>query len=295
MDHHFQKLQRFDVEYAPSVLTEYESTLTGMRVEVVDQKGPKVFGYFALATEIQDDSGAPHTLEHLCFMGSKSYQYKGFLDTLASRAYSSTNAWTATDHTAYTLESAGWEGFAQILPIYLEHVLLPTLTDEACCTEVHHINGEGQDAGVVYSEMQALENSAQELMSLRAKRLVYSEDVGFRYETGGILEQLRVLTVDRIRAFHRSLYLPRNLCLVILGDVNEADLLRKLSDFETSIISDLPNPQVPFCRPWTESTPAGPISHSVLETVEFPEEDETTGEISITFLGPSLNDALNCG
>lgn len=67
-----------------------------MRVVVVDQEGPKVNGYFTLATEIHDDSGAPHTLEHLCFLGSKNYKYKGFLDKLATRAYANTNAWTAT-------------------------------------------------------------------------------------------------------------------------------------------------------------------------------------------------------
>ena len=122
-----------------------------MQVVVANRKGPKVNGYFTLATEIFDDSGAPHTLEHLVFMGSRSYRYKGLLDKLASRAYGSTNAWTATDHTAYTLENAGWEGFAQILPVYLEHLIVPTLTDAACLTEVHHINGEGNDAGVVYS------------------------------------------------------------------------------------------------------------------------------------------------
>ena len=33
------------------------------------------------------------------------------------------------------------------LPVYLEHVLLPTLTDAGCYTEVHHIDGTGNDAG----------------------------------------------------------------------------------------------------------------------------------------------------
>ena len=47
--------------------------------------------------------------------GSKNYTYTGVLDKLASRAYAATNAWTAVDHTAYTLETAGWEGFAQIV------------------------------------------------------------------------------------------------------------------------------------------------------------------------------------
>jgi Zn-dependent M16 (insulinase) family peptidase len=111
---HFKKLQNFKADYTQAEFTQYESERTGMRVNVCDRKGPKVQGYFALATEIHDDSGAPHTLEHLCFMGSRSFPYKGVLDRLATRSYSFTNAWTATDHTAYTLDTAGWEGFAQI-------------------------------------------------------------------------------------------------------------------------------------------------------------------------------------
>lgn len=33
--------------------------------------GPLVQGYFAFITEIFDDSGRPHTLEHAVFMGSE--------------------------------------------------------------------------------------------------------------------------------------------------------------------------------------------------------------------------------
>ena len=138
----FRKIQSFQTEYAPTVITQYESERSGMRVIIADRKGPKINGYFTLATEILDDSGAPHTLEHLVFMGSRSYHYKGLLDKLAGRAYSGTNAWTAVDHTAYTLETAGWEGFAQILPVYLEHLVLPTITDDGCVTEVHHVDGD---------------------------------------------------------------------------------------------------------------------------------------------------------
>ena len=73
----FRKIQAFRTEYSPTEVTQYESTRTGLTVIVVDQEGPTVHGSFALATEIHDDSGAPHTLEHLCFMGSKSYPYNG--------------------------------------------------------------------------------------------------------------------------------------------------------------------------------------------------------------------------
>lgn len=263
-----------------------------MNVVVVEQKGPKVLGFFALATEIHDDSGAPHTLEHLCFMGSKSYRYKGFLDQLATRAYSSTNAWTATDHTAYTLETAGWEGFAQILPVYLEHVIVPTLTDAGCYTEVHHVDGTGHDAGVVYSEMQGVQNVQGELMDLASKRLLYPEGVGFRYETGGMMEQLRILTADRIRQFHHEMYQPKNLCIVLVGEVDQDNLLSILDEFEESILQDIPTPETPFKRPWIESKQAQPLTNSSLKVVEFPEEDESTGEILINFFGPSCNDVV---
>lgn len=144
---HFKKIQQFKADYTDATFTQYESQRTGLRVVVVDRKGPKVYGYFAVATEIHDDSGAPHTLEHLVFMGSRRYPYKGVLDKIATRAYSDTNAWTDNHETVYSLSTAGWEGFAQLLPIYLDHVVVPTLTDAGCYTEVHHVDGKGHDAG----------------------------------------------------------------------------------------------------------------------------------------------------
>lgn len=117
-------------------------------------------------------------------MGSEKYPYKGIIDHLANRGfYNGTNAWTDTDHTAYTVSTAGEQGFLQLLPIYVDHILYPTLTKAGFVTEVspvhycsfivaqllqvHHIDGKGQDSGVVYSEMQGRENTSGDLMALR--------------------------------------------------------------------------------------------------------------------------------
>ena len=64
-----------------------------------------------------------------------------------------TNAWTARDHTCYTIGTAGPDGFLNILPVYIDHIFYPTLRKEDFITEVHHVTGEGTDAGTVYSEM----------------------------------------------------------------------------------------------------------------------------------------------
>lgn len=120
-----------------------------------------LFYAFNLATEAHDDDGLPHTLEHLIFLGSQRYPYKGILDLLANRCMAhGTSAWTCRDFTCYTVYTAGHEGMLTLLPIYLDHILFPTLTEEGFITEVHHIDCEGEDAGVVYCEMQGLENTS---------------------------------------------------------------------------------------------------------------------------------------
>ena len=73
----------------------------------------------------------------LVFMGSRKYPYKGIIDRLANRGFANgTNAWTESDHTCYTVDTAGSQGFLQILPIYVDHILFPTLTQSAYTTEV---------------------------------------------------------------------------------------------------------------------------------------------------------------
>ncbi len=63
----------------------YKSKHSPLRVVIADVDGPIVSGFFCLATEAHDDDGLPHTLEHLVFMGSDSYPYKGILDMVANR------------------------------------------------------------------------------------------------------------------------------------------------------------------------------------------------------------------
>jgi Zn-dependent M16 (insulinase) family peptidase len=148
------------------------------------------------------------------------------------------------------------------------------------------------DHSVVYSEMQGRENLQGDLMDLQMRRLLYPEGDGFRMETGGLMKNLRVLTAERIRQFHRDMYQPKNLRLVLIGEVDHANMLEVLDTFEDQIIDRVPAYDAPFKRPWVESKRTPPLSKTVIDTVEFPEEDESTGEIQIAFLGPECNDDL---
>lgn len=60
------------------------------------------------------------------------------------------------------MTTVGSSGFLSMLPVYLEHILFPALTESGYTTEVHHVDGQGEDAGVVYCEMQGRENGAED-------------------------------------------------------------------------------------------------------------------------------------
>ena len=69
-----------------------------------------------------------------------------------------------------------------------------TIQEAGYITEVHHVSGKGEDAGVVYCEMQGRENSGESLTSLAMLRNMYPGHCGYKSETGGIMENLRTST-----------------------------------------------------------------------------------------------------
>lgn len=270
-------------------IKKYRSKESGLTVCIANVGGPLVNGYFCLATEAHDDDGLPHTLEHIVFMGSEEYPYKGLLDLYANRCLAQgTNAWTDTDHTCYTMTTAGSEGFLNLIPIYLDHLLYPTIKEAHYVTEVHHVNGEGEDAGIVYCEMQARENSGRSLTHLAFVRAMYPGHCGYKSETGGIMKNLREsCSHEKVKNYHRDFYRADNLCLIITGNVDAEDVFKAIKPFEDKIKS---KPALPsMIRPWMSPVP--PLEDDIVEKrVLFPTEDESVGSVTIGWRGPSVND-----
>ena len=69
------------------------------------------------------------------FFFSSSFQ--GSLNTIANRCLTSgTNGMTFSDATCYMMTTAGSDGFLNLLPIFLDHILNPTLNESFFTTEV---------------------------------------------------------------------------------------------------------------------------------------------------------------
>lgn len=250
-------------------------------------ESPIVKGNIVFATEAFDDDGLPHTLEHLVFMGSDSYPYKGVLDLIANKCFSQgTNAYTDTDHTAYTVSTAGKDGFLSLLPIYLDHLLFPTLTDYAYLTEVHHINAEAEDAGVVYCEMQARENTGESICHREMLNALYPGHCGYRSETGGMLENFRQSTSnEKVRKYHQDFYYSKNMCIIVTGPIVPHEIFDAIKIIEDKIVSrGLHDRQ--FVRPW--STTVEPLANSSKTVIRYQSDSHDDGLVYLGYRGPSV-------
>ncbi|CAA9988207.1 insulinase, putative [Plasmodium knowlesi strain H] len=231
--HDYARVNHIDLEQDLTV-DEYYSVKSGLRIILSKIKSPKIYGYFTLLTEAENDEGLPHTLEHLIFLGSHKYPYKGLLDSLAYKCLSEgTNAWTSIDHTCYTIETFGMEGFSNILPIYLDFILNPTLADDMFLSEVHHIFENGTHNGVVYSEMKSIENNCENIIERTVITNLYpNEKSGYRFETGGTLDGLRKTNNSRVREYFKKFYKLDNFAIIIFGNFNNDDILNIIYEFE---------------------------------------------------------------
>lgn len=143
------------------------------------------------------------------------------------------------DNTTYTLSTIEKTGFLQLLPIFLDHILFPLLNESGFTTEVYHINGEGEDSGVVYSEMQSVENEDENIVERAIHKAIYpNEDCGYRYETGGALKNLRTSTTyQKVCDYHKKMYKPDNLAIIVAGKIEADEVIEVLDKFEQKILT----------------------------------------------------------
>lgn len=166
---------RFKPDYAPYTITEFTAE-SGMRLAVIEQEGSTMKVYAAFANQ------TPGCAVSLAVQRTVSKSL--------SSAYPNTDTLTETGHLMYTLESAGWEEFAKVLPAYLKDILSPITND---AVEAELLNTDDKPHSV-------------EVMYRKACLQLYPENAQ------------RALTSDQILQYHRDVYQLRNLLLVVVGE-----------------------------------------------------------------------------
>ena len=148
--------------------------------------------------------------------------------------------------------------------------------------------------------------------------MAYPEKSAYRSEIAGLMEALRVLNIDQsaflywcaghdscliyaaVRNYHSKYYVPQNLGLIVAGKFlgGTEELLSVVQEkVEPTIVNHGqnggPRPRG-WSRPFLETPSAirEPFRKDISSVVEFPEKDESVGELLIVFMGPPMDQYL---
>ena len=213
-------------------------------------------------------TGFAHLFEHVMFQGSASVP-SGQHINLMQAAGASVNATTWFDRTNYfeTLPTGGLD-----LALWLEADRMGTLLDA-----LTQDNLDNQREVVKEEKRQRYDNVPYGDVMPRLIELTFPEDHPYGHSTIGSMEDLDAATLEDVRNFFATHYLPNNAVLTLAGDVDTETAFAKAATYFGDLASgpDARRPRRdPDCRRWSEQprqeTAADVPAHAVYLTWRLP-------------------------
>ena len=159
-------------------------------------------------------TGVSHWCEHMNFKGTTNIpreKIKGIIEQYGGYW----NGYTWIDQTTYT-ETATSDALDHMLFIEAERM-------NACLYEPAECESERT---VIISELQGGENDPDQLLDQELTALAFRAHP-YRHPTIGWLSDLQTMTREDLYGYYRRFYVPNNATLVIVGDVDTRDAVRR--------------------------------------------------------------------
>lgn len=159
-------------------------------------------------------TGISHWVEHMNFKGTANISREE-MKVWIERAGGSWNGYTWIDQTTY-FETLAADSLDLALQIEAERMV-------ACSYDPEEVESERT---VIISELQGNQNSPEYLLGIEVTREAFC-DHPYGVPTIGRLEDLRRITRDDLWNHYRTWYVPSNATLVVVGDVDADEALRR--------------------------------------------------------------------
>lgn len=191
----------------------------GLKLLFVQDSSSPTFSwhtYFGVGSGDEEEgrTGLAHLFEHMMFKRTDRWDDSWFSETIERAGGPDLNAWTWLDVTAY-------------------HVSMPrerlALIAELEATRMHRLlvdeeSLEAEREVVLNERKYRVDNSPEGAINERLWALAFTA-TRYRWPTIGWEDDIRGYTVDDCRTFYRRFYGPDNATVVVVGDVDEAELL----------------------------------------------------------------------
>jgi zinc protease len=163
-------------------------------------------------------TGVSHWVEHMNFRGTANIprdRVKGIIEQFGG----TWNGYTWIDQTTY-FETATRDVLDRMLFIESERM-------QSCLYDPDDCEAERT---IVISELQGGENDPDQLLEQEVTATAFKAHP-YRHPTIGWISDLKTMTRDDLHGHYRRYYVPNNAALVIVGDVDPDEALRKVEQF----------------------------------------------------------------
>lgn len=163
-------------------------------------------------------TGVSHFFEHMVFKGSAKYK-RGDIDLVTYRCGGENNAYTTHDMTGY---------WFHVHSSHLDEVL--DILADTCGNSTLDPKEFELERGPVLQEMNIWLDGPWGELERSLEKTIYTKS-RYRHPVLGWREDVEKLTRDRMMAYYKAYYTPNNASLIIVGDVQTADVFRRAEKY----------------------------------------------------------------
>lgn len=294
----YQVIKEKFVEEMNSQAMILEHKKSGARVFLMSNEDENKVFSIGFRTPPADSTGLPHILEHSVLEGSEKFPVKDpFVELVKGSLNTFLNAMTYPDKTVYPVASCNPKDFQNLMDVYLDGVLHPSIYREPkiFLQEGWHYEMQSPEDdltinGVVYNEMKGAFSSPESVLD-RYTRAVLFPDTSYSNESGGDPVRIPELTYEAFIDFHKNYYHPANSYIYLYGDM---DMAEKLDWLDRAYLADYDRrdcraqSQIQLQKPFE-----APIERQITYSVTEEEGTEGSTYLSVnTVVGTDLDPIL---
>ncbi|MFO0587635.1 MAG: pitrilysin family protein [Polyangiaceae bacterium] len=211
------------IPFGPAMRVERFALGNGLQVLVlVDPSAPVVCAqtWFGVGSrhERVTKTGISHLFEHLMF-GATETKAMGAFDRMLEEAGAETNAATFLDWTYYHT-NAPRDALALTLHLEADRMAKLVLNDPEVAREKEVVMNERR---------QRVEDDVDGSVNERLYKEAFQRH-GYGWPTIGWMDDIAGMTTEDCRAFYKTYYAPNNARLVVVGDIDLAEMLRLVQE-----------------------------------------------------------------
>jgi zinc protease len=172
--------------------------------------------------------GFAHLFEHLLFEGSRNVP-RGSFDEYITHAGGFDNAYTTEDKTNYY----------EVVPSHQMELALWLESDRMLEFAITDVSLATQKSVVKEEKLERYDNSPYGTLSIRMNRLAYRQ-FPYWWAVIGDMETIDAATLEDVRSFFQTYYVPQNAVLVLAGNFDREQAIRRIEDYFGSIAFGTP-------------------------------------------------------